>query len=131
MSEEYTWYPTPYGEYRIYETRFGLFTSVKRDGTKMVTGGTREAVLSMTPGICTGRSTDTPHLKEKKLLYTTVSSEENYGEEIEYNYRLLYEAIDELLDASEDADTLFDTLVCYFAEEAERHQKRARQFKSL
>ena len=49
MSEEYTWYPTPYGEYRIFETRFGLFTSVKRDGTQMVTGGTREAVLSMTP----------------------------------------------------------------------------------
>lgn len=53
------------------------------------------------------------------------------SEEIEYNYRMLYEAIDELLDAGEDADALFDTLVCYFAEEAERHQKRARQFKSL
>ena len=53
------------------------------------------------------------------------------SDEIEYNYRILYEAIDELLDAGEDADVLFDTLVCYFAEEAERHQKRARQFKSL
>jgi len=53
------------------------------------------------------------------------------SDEIEYNYRMLYEAIDELLDAGEDADVLFDTLVCYFAEEAERHQKRARQFKSL
>ena len=51
--------------------------------------------------------------------------------EIEYNYRMLYKAIDSLLDEGEDPDVLFDTLVCYFAEESERHQKRARQFKSL
>ena len=50
---------------------------------------------------------------------------------IEHNYRAIYEAIDELLESGEDADVLFDTLVCYFAEEAERHQKRSRQFKTL
>ena len=53
------------------------------------------------------------------------------SDEIEYNYRMLYKAIDSLLDEGEDPDVLFDTLVCYFAEESERHQKRARQFKSL
>jgi hypothetical protein len=44
---------------------------------------------------------------------------------------LLYDAIDELLDQGEDPDILFDTLVCFFAEEAEKHQKRSRQFKTL
>ena len=53
------------------------------------------------------------------------------SESIEFSYRLLYDAIDELLDQGEDPDILFDTLVCFFAEEAEKHQKRSRQFKTL
>ena len=44
-----TYYSTPYGDFAIMKTRFGLFTSYDRDCVKMVTGGTWEAVFQMTP----------------------------------------------------------------------------------
>ena len=46
---EYTWFPTPYGEFRIAETRFGLFTSYNREGGGLVTGPTYDSVMVMTP----------------------------------------------------------------------------------
>tara|TARA_B100000902_G_scaffold18260_1_gene21875 strand:- start:7064 stop:7300 length:237 start_codon:yes stop_codon:yes gene_type:complete len=49
MSEEqnYEWYETPYGKFRIKEKRFGTWSSYGEDGEELITGGTREAVLSM------------------------------------------------------------------------------------
>ena len=38
-------------EYEIIETRFGLFTSVTPDGTKLTTGLTREGVDDVTMNI--------------------------------------------------------------------------------
>jgi len=38
-------------EYEIIESRFGLFTSVTPDGTKLTTGLTREAVDDVTMNI--------------------------------------------------------------------------------
>lgn len=44
-----TFYSTPHGDFAIMKTRFGLYTSYKRDCTKMVTGATWEATFTMTP----------------------------------------------------------------------------------
>jgi len=43
------YYVTPYGDFAIMKTRFGLFTSYNRDCEKLVTGATYDAVLQMTP----------------------------------------------------------------------------------
>jgi len=49
MAEEYTWHSTPNGEFRVRETRFGLFTSIDRDGNELVTGPTFDSVVQITP----------------------------------------------------------------------------------
>ena len=49
----------------------------------------------------------------------------------EYNYQMLFQAIDRCVNYGMDPDELFDTMVNYFAEKAEEHQNRARQFKKL
>lgn len=49
----------------------------------------------------------------------------------EYNYKMLFQAIDRCVNYGMDPDELFDTMVNYFAEKAEEHQYRARQFKKL
>ena len=43
------WYTTPYGDFMIHKTRFGLFRTVDREGNGLVTGGTAKAVFEMTP----------------------------------------------------------------------------------
>ena len=42
---EYEWIDNTF---RVWETRFGLWSSETKQGRKMLTGGTREAVVSMT-----------------------------------------------------------------------------------
>jgi len=49
----------------------------------------------------------------------------------EYNYQMLFKAIDRCVGYGMDPDELFDTMVNYFAEKAEEHQDRARSFKKL
>ena len=43
------YYTTPYGDFAIRKTRFGAYTSYDRELVQLVTGGTYEAVLQMTP----------------------------------------------------------------------------------
>ena len=43
------WYTTPYGDFIMHETRFGMFHSKDRDGNGLVTGATLDAVWQMTP----------------------------------------------------------------------------------
>ena len=43
------YYTTPYGDFAIKYTRFGVYTSYDRELVNLVTGGTWEAVFSMTP----------------------------------------------------------------------------------
>jgi len=43
------YYTTPYGDFAIRKTRFGAYTSYDRELVQLVTGGTWEAVFSMTP----------------------------------------------------------------------------------
>ncbi len=47
--ETYEWYDTPYGEFRVESKRFGTWSSYGKDGTPLITGGTREAVMAMSP----------------------------------------------------------------------------------
>ena len=42
------YYTTPYGDFAIKLTRFGVYTSYDRELVHLVTGGTWEAVFSMT-----------------------------------------------------------------------------------
>lgn len=44
-----TFYTTPYGDFAIKQTRFGLYVSYDRDETNLVTGLTWEACWTMTP----------------------------------------------------------------------------------
>ena len=49
----------------------------------------------------------------------------------QYNYQMLFQAIDRCVGYGMDPDEIFDSMVCYFAEKAEEHQERARTFKKL
>ena len=48
-TDTFEWFTCEDGVYRIIETRFGLFTSVDKQGQELVTGLTEEAVHSCTP----------------------------------------------------------------------------------
>lgn len=43
------YYTTPYGDFAIKKTRFGLYTSYDRELVELVTGGTWDSVFQMTP----------------------------------------------------------------------------------
>ena len=43
------WYTTPWGDFMIHETRFGLFRSVDREGNGLCTSPTAAACFDMTP----------------------------------------------------------------------------------
>ena len=43
------YWTTPYGDFAIRKTRFGVYTSYDRELVQLVTGGTYEAVFKMTP----------------------------------------------------------------------------------
>ena len=45
---EHEWFETEYGTYRVEKKRFGTWTSYSKDGTPLVTGGTRDAVIQGT-----------------------------------------------------------------------------------
>ena len=46
---EHEWFDTPWGEFRVEQKRFGTWTSYGEDGKELITGGTREAVMAMSP----------------------------------------------------------------------------------
>ena len=50
MSEEqdYEWYETPYGKFRVTESRFGTWNSFGEDGKALITGLTKEVVVAGT-----------------------------------------------------------------------------------
>jgi len=47
--ETYEWFETQYGSFRVEKKRFGTWTSYGKDGKELITGGTREAVMAMSP----------------------------------------------------------------------------------
>ena len=47
--DNYTWYATEWGQFRVEQSRWGTYTSYDKDGNGLVTGGTEDAVLTITP----------------------------------------------------------------------------------
>ena len=47
--DEYTWFPSEYGDYRIEKTRRGMYHSLDKDGQSLVIGMNEQAVHTMTP----------------------------------------------------------------------------------
>ncbi len=48
-TDEYTWFPSDYGDYRIETTRWGMYRSLDTDGQALVIGMNEQAVHTMTP----------------------------------------------------------------------------------
>jgi len=74
MSEEqdYEWYTTPYGKFRIEKRRFGTWSSFGEDGESIVTGGTRESVMVGTPFHLEGVATNWANCTTSKQFDGTV-----------------------------------------------------------
>jgi len=47
--DEYTWFPSEYGDYRIEKTRWGMYRSLDKDGQALVIGMNKQSVHTMTP----------------------------------------------------------------------------------
>ena len=48
-TDNYAWFITEHGSYRVVETRFGLYTSIDKEGNDLITGLTEEAIHNCTP----------------------------------------------------------------------------------
>ena len=44
---EVEWFDTPWGSYRVEQKRFGTWTSYSKEGKELITGLTRDVVVSM------------------------------------------------------------------------------------
>ncbi len=49
LDPEYEWYVTDHGHFRINKSKWGTFVSIDSEGTNMVTAGTKDACLHVTP----------------------------------------------------------------------------------
>jgi len=60
MSEEqdYEWYETPYGKFRVSASRFGTWNSFGEDGKALITGLTKESVMGGTKFYLEGIATN-------------------------------------------------------------------------
>ena len=60
MSEEqdYEWQETPYGKFRVTESRFGTWNSFGEDGKALITGLTKEVVMAGTKFYLEGVATN-------------------------------------------------------------------------
>ena len=48
-TDEYAWFTCEFGNYRVVETRFGLYKSIDKEGNDLITGLTEEAIHNCTP----------------------------------------------------------------------------------
>ena len=60
MSEEqqYEWFETPYGKFRVEQKRFGTWDSYGEDGSCYLTGPTRESIMDGTRFYLEGKATN-------------------------------------------------------------------------
>ena len=74
MSKEqnYEWYETPYGKFRVEKKQFGTWSSFGEDGKGIVTGGTRESVMVGTPFHLEGVATNWANCTTSKQFDGTV-----------------------------------------------------------
>ena len=47
--DEYAWFSTEHGAYRVVQTRFGLYKSIDKEGTDLITALTEEGIHACTP----------------------------------------------------------------------------------
>ena len=47
-AQDYEWYETPYGKFRVSASRFGTWNSFGEDGKALITGLTKEVVMEGT-----------------------------------------------------------------------------------
>ena len=47
--DDYAWFTTEHGSYRVLKTRFGLYKSIDKEDNDLITGLTEEAVHTCTP----------------------------------------------------------------------------------
>jgi len=75
MSEEqnYEWFETPYGKFRVEKKQFGTWSSFSEDGESIVTGGTRESVMVGTPFHLEGVATNWANCRYSARYDGTVS----------------------------------------------------------
>jgi hypothetical protein len=48
-TDEYAWFTCEHGQYRVVETRFGLFKSIDKDGNNLITALHEDGVHACTP----------------------------------------------------------------------------------
>ena len=75
MSEEqnYEWYETPYGKFRVKEKRFGTWSSYGEDGEELITALTREICVNMSGFHLEGVATNWANARSSKPFDGTVS----------------------------------------------------------
>ena len=47
--DDYAWFTTEHGSYRVVKTRFGLYKSIDKEDNDLITGLTEEAIHACTP----------------------------------------------------------------------------------
>jgi len=57
-TQDYEWYETPYGKFRVAKSRFGTWNSFGENGEGFLTGPTRESVLGGTAFYLEGKATN-------------------------------------------------------------------------
>ena len=57
-TQDYEWYETPYGKFRVAQKRFGTWDSFSEDGSCLVTGLTKESVVGGTKFYLEGKATN-------------------------------------------------------------------------
>ena len=57
-TQDYEWYETPYGKFRVSKSRFGTWNSFGEDDEALITGPTKESVVGGTGFYLEGRATN-------------------------------------------------------------------------
>jgi len=71
-TQDYEWYETPYGKFRIEQKRFGTWSSYSENGEGLITGLTKEVVLGGTQFYLEGKATNWANYEPPKTFDGTV-----------------------------------------------------------
>jgi hypothetical protein len=71
-TQDYEWYETPYGKFRIEQKRFGTWSSYGENGEGYITGLTREVVVGGTAFYLEGKATNWANYQSSETYDGTV-----------------------------------------------------------
>ena len=71
-TQDYEWYETPYGKFRVEQKRFGTWISYGEDGKEYITGLTKESVLGGTKFYLEGKATNWANYESPRTFDGTV-----------------------------------------------------------